>query len=134
MRSNDLRTRPGPNWNRWHGKSRESVMMEILMGTPRLILDDVSHSDPLSISQDIGARLPVHATSTGKMLLAQSRLRSTRCILSRTAHASDAHTITDPRQFCGQLDEIRRQGYAPAVDELEIGFVSIAAPVSTQSI
>ena len=39
------------------------------------------------------------------------------------------HTITDPASPASQLEVVRREQFATAVDELEIGLAAIAAPV-----
>jgi IclR family acetate operon transcriptional repressor len=38
-------------------------------------------------------------------------------------------TITDLEMLRGELEHIRRQGYAVAEQELEVGFIAIGAPV-----
>lgn len=133
MRSNDLRTAARPELESLARESRESVVIEILMGNHTLILDGASNSDPMSISQDIGAKLPVHATSTGKMLLALSPQPEIDKFLSAPLVALTPNTITGPAVLASELEQIRRQGYAQAVGELEVGFVSIAAPVLDQN-
>ncbi len=111
----------------------ESVVLEILLGNHTRILDSASTSDPMSISQDIGAKLPIHATSTGKILLALSPQSEIDKVLDAPLTALTPNTITDAKTLNAQLETIRRQGYAQAVGELEIGFVSVAAPVFDQS-
>ena len=38
-------------------------------------------------------------------------------------------TITDPAQLRAELEDVRRDQFATAVDELELGLAAIAAPV-----
>jgi len=133
MRSNALRTAARPELESLARETRESVVIEILVGDHTLILDGASNSDPMSISQDIGAKLPVHATSTGKILLALSPQTKIDEVLSAPLIALTPNTIVDADKLNRQLEKIRHQGYAQAAGELEIGFVSIAAPIFDQS-
>lgn len=78
----------------------------------------------------VGNRAPLHATGTGKVLLAymddaqrarvMGRLRLTRYT---------PRTITNRRQLETQLDEIRERGYALDEGEYEEGVHCIAVPI-----
>ena len=133
LRSNALRSAARPELESLARETGESVVLEILMGNHTLILDGASMSDPMSISQDIGAKLPLHATSTGKILLALSPQSEIERILETPLTALTPDTITDATTLNAQLGTIRRQGYAQAAGEFEVGFISIAAPVFDQS-
>ena len=85
--------------------------------------------DPLSISQDIGAKLPLHATSTGKLLLAHQPPARIDQLLSQPLTALTPDTITDVDQLRAELDAIRHNGYAKTLGEYDVGFVSVAAPI-----
>ena len=40
-----------------------------------------------------------------------------------------AQTITGRPQLRDELDQVREQGYAVAIDELEVGLTAVAAPI-----
>ena len=132
MRSNALRSAARPELESLARETGESVVLEILMGAHTLILDSASTSDPMSVSQEIGAKLPIHATSTGKILLALGPQCEIDRITGSPLAALTPNTITDAKTLRKQLETIRRQGYAQSGGELEIGFVSIAAPILDQ--
>jgi DNA-binding IclR family transcriptional regulator len=44
-------------------------------------------------------------------------------------HAFTRRTITDPVKLVRELERVRRQGYAEAIEERETGLSAIAAPV-----
>jgi IclR family acetate operon transcriptional repressor len=69
-----------------------------------------------------GARTPVHATSSGKVLLAFGALPMPAELRRYTPR-----TITDPRKL--GLEEIARRGWASTMEELEPGLNAVAAPI-----
>ena len=70
LRSNDLRSASRPELERLAHETRETVTLEILAGDQVMILDEVFGGYLIGTAQWIGTRWPVHATSTGKVLLA----------------------------------------------------------------
>jgi IclR family pca regulon transcriptional regulator len=84
----------------------------------------------MSINLAVGSRLPAHATSMGKVLLAHlppddlERYFATAAI-QRLTH----RTIVDPERLRAVLAETRRRGWALANEESELGVRSIAVPI-----
>lgn len=76
-----------------------------------------------------GSINPVHATSSGKALLAYSPEDVIEEIISDGLEAYTEHTITNPIQLRSELEKIRKLGYANSIEELAIGNFSISAPV-----
>lgn len=76
-----------------------------------------------------GSINPVHATSSGKALLAYSPEDVIEEIISDGLEAYTEHTITNPIQLRSELEKIRKLGYANSLEELAIGNFSISAPV-----
>ncbi|MBN9426131.1 MAG: helix-turn-helix domain-containing protein [Burkholderiales bacterium] len=85
----------------------------------------------MSISLGIGSRLPAHATSLGRVLLAEfDEARLDRFIdelgpLPRYT----PHTVTDAAELKRRIADVRRRGYSILDQELEIGLRSIAVPL-----
>ncbi|MEU5974350.1 IclR family transcriptional regulator [Streptomyces sp. NPDC047315] len=78
----------------------------------------------------IGRRTPLHATSSGKVLLAHAPAPvQDRVLAVGLLDAFTEHTITSPAALRPLLDEAVEQGYAVAVEELELGLNAVAAPV-----
>lgn len=113
----------------------ETVNIVILSGTETLYLDQVAGTSALQIHNWIGHRNPVHATANGRVLLAFASSSQADAVLSSTADSSGRlraltiRTITDRTALQAVLVAVRRDGYAVAVDELEIGLTAVAAPI-----
>jgi IclR family acetate operon transcriptional repressor len=78
----------------------------------------------LGVGQWLGRSVDFHSSANGKVFLAHGRATLPEELTTHTPH-----TVTDPAQLQAELTQIRRQGYATAVDELEVGLAAIAAPV-----
>jgi IclR family acetate operon transcriptional repressor len=72
----------------------------------------------------VGRRVPLHATSNGKVFLAFGAAPVPDALERLTAH-----TIADRATLERALAKIRARGYATTYDELEIGLSAIAAPI-----
>ncbi|MFE0422621.1 IclR family transcriptional regulator [Streptomyces sp. NPDC058953] len=77
----------------------------------------------------IGRRTPLHATSSGKVLLAHAPGAVRDRVLTAGLDAFTPGTVTDPARLARLLDETVERGYAIAVEELETGLNAVAAPV-----
>jgi IclR family acetate operon transcriptional repressor len=83
----------------------------------------------LGTSHWVGRSVPYHCSANGKVLLAFGAAGANAGALE----ALTSRTITEPALFSAQLETIRREGYATAVDELELGLSAVAAPVLDDS-
>lgn len=129
LRANDLHTVARPEMERLAQESGAAVALEVLSRGQILVLDEVASRGPAGAPRDMGVRLPLHATSTGKLLLAYGALDEVGQVLQSPLAPLTPKTITDPAQLAQELAKIRTQGYAVAREELEIGFVALAAPI-----
>jgi DNA-binding IclR family transcriptional regulator len=110
------------------GSTGETVNVAVLSESSALYLDQVAGSSTLQPHNWVGQHIPLHATSNGKVLL--SSLSPER--LDEVLHGLPAYTeltITKRSALRGELDVVREQGYAVAVDELEVGLTAVAAPL-----
>ena len=129
MRSNDLRSVSRRALEALAEETGESTTLEVLAGGEVVILDEVSSRHLLGMSQDVGARLPAHATATGKVLLAYLGAEELDAALDGPLERRAARTITSKAALRAQLVPMRRAGVAITEDELETGFVAVAAPI-----
>lgn len=129
MRSNPLRAMSRPLLESLAQECDEAATLEVLAGSHVLIVDEVSSRHPMGMSQDVGSRLPAHATATGKVLLAGLEGEALSAALRLPPARLTENTVVEPDRLVAQLEQIRRQGYAITAGELEPGFVAIAAPV-----
>jgi IclR family pca regulon transcriptional regulator len=78
----------------------------------------------------VGSRLPAHATSMGKLLLAARGEAWVRDLYRDEAlTARSPRTLTSLDVLLDNLEEVSRRGYAIADEELELGHRSASAPV-----
>ena len=113
-------------------RTGEPVFIGTLSSDRRSIVyvDRVESDHVIRYAGGVGDRRPLHATSSGKALLAflpeeerEEILRS----LSLSRHT--AQTVTSLGALRTSLDEIRRTGVCVTTDELVAGASGIAAPV-----
>lgn len=88
----------------------------------------------MSINLRVGSRLPLYATSMGRVLLAGLPLAEREAYLERiTPHQLTPTTITDPRQLQTVLVKVADQGFAIVDQELEHGLRSASVPIIGKS-
>lgn len=106
----------------------ETVNVAVLADRSALYLDQVAGSSALQSHNWVGQHIPLHATANGKVLLLGLDGERQSEMLGRLQAYTD-HTITTRDRLRKELAQVREQGYAVAVDELEVGLAAIAAPV-----
>jgi DNA-binding IclR family transcriptional regulator len=107
----------------------ETVNLAILSGCDALYLDHAAGPAALSPHSWAGQRIPLHATSDGKVLLAyMPETELVECLMPPLARFTD-RTVTEPAEFPPLLAEVRQRGFAIAVDEFEVGLTAVAAPI-----
>ena len=106
----------------------ETVNVAVLSGNSALYLDQVAGSSALQPHNWVGQHMPLHATSNGKVLLSGLDETSLDAVADTLAPYTP-HTITRRARLREELDRVREQGYALAIDELEVGLTAVAAPV-----
>jgi DNA-binding IclR family transcriptional regulator len=77
----------------------------------------------------LGRAVPLHATSTGKALLAFLPPEELGAAVAQPLPSFTGRTITDPARLREELDRIRRRGYAVSRGELESALWGASAPV-----
>lgn len=84
----------------------------------------------MKISLNIGTHLPAYATSMGKVLLAyKSKEELDTYFETAELKPLTEHTIYKEEDLRKELAEIRKAGYAISEDQLELGLMSVAAPI-----
>jgi DNA-binding IclR family transcriptional regulator len=107
----------------------ETVNLTVLSGFEVLYVDQVAGASVLQPRNWVGRRLPAHATSNGKALLAHLPPDRLAAHLDRPRERLTERTLTVRRDLEKELARVRERGYATAIDELEFGLTAIAAPV-----
>lgn len=84
----------------------------------------------LAYGLHLGARLPAHATSTGRVLLAAlPRAEFSTWLRGRTLTRLTVHTVTEPRAFRAVIEQVRREDHCLSSEEHELGVHALAVPL-----
>jgi IclR family acetate operon transcriptional repressor len=127
LSSSDLRLRVRPVLKRLAKDSGETVTLEVPIDDSMLILDEVTGAHVIGAGGNVGTRWPLHATSTGKAVIAFDDSGILR--FGDELQSLTPNTIVDRSVLEGQFGNIRRRGFAESVDELEDGFSGVATVV-----
>jgi DNA-binding IclR family transcriptional regulator len=109
--------------------THENVQLAVLDGLEAVYVERLAGRDSVHVVSHIGARLPVHATGVGLVLLAHAPTDVQDAALQAPLQRYTRYTITDPRRLRRVLSEVRNQGYAVSERQIETIATSIAAPV-----
>ncbi len=125
MRSMDFVALMQPAMEKLSQQTGETVNLAVPDGQHVLNVAEVPSTFILNSSGGwIGRRTMPHAVANGKVLMAYGALDAPRRLERYTAM-----TITEHAALNAELAQVRRNGYATAVNELEDGLVAVASPV-----
>jgi DNA-binding IclR family transcriptional regulator len=120
-----------PHMQVLHDDIRESVNLSVRQGDEVVYVERVSGSGQMMrVVQAVGTRAPLHATSVGKVFLADDGPDAASAYAQRAglARLTD-HTLTDPAVLGAELEQVRALGYAIDREEAEKGVSCIAAGI-----
>ncbi len=135
-----------PTLNRLAAQTRESFSVAVLDGQEVVIVGrsgfewktsndgQTAQARVLAYGLHLGARLPAHATSTGRVLLAaQPRAQLGAWLRQRSESGPLArltlHTTTEPRRLKALIDQARADDFCIASEEHELGVIALAVPL-----
>lgn len=113
---------------------QERVTLEIPSLSPSgetsmLVVDEIAGPHRIGVRNFVGEHLPIHATSTGKAILAHMPAEQRRAILGAGFKRLTSNTLIDGERLSAELVQVRQQGYATAFEELEDGLIACAVPI-----
>lgn len=112
----------------------ESCNVTAVSGSEVVYLDRIETPEPLRITLQPGSRVPVHCSASGKMILSQlSPAQRKRLIAAAPLERYTNRTVTDPALIEGELQRVRRDGYAIDDEEFLPGLVCVAVLVPTMN-
>lgn len=121
-----------PTLNRLAAQTGESFSAVVLEGEHVVIIGRSGSARLLAYGLHLGARLPAHATSTGRVLLAAKSRRDLQAWLKgRELARLTAHTVVDTKQFKALLEQVRMHDWCVASEEHELGVHALAVPLRT---
>jgi DNA-binding IclR family transcriptional regulator len=119
--------RPWLNW--LAQQTGETANLTVLVGTEAVNVEVADSPRPVMHIGWVGRRLPVHATASGKVLLAFADDDVVAAIIAVKLERFTAKTIVDARMLRREMDLVRTRGYATVWAELEPDLAAVAAPV-----
>ena len=125
-----------PTLNRLAADTQDAYSVAVLDGDEVVIVAQGAHpalaGRLLAYGRHLGARLPAHATSTGRVLLAALPPAALGAWLrGRTLARLTPNTLTDTRRLRSALDAVIEQDHCQAVEEHELGVAALAVPLRT---
>jgi IclR family acetate operon transcriptional repressor len=112
----------------------ESVNLGVREGGEMIVLMHRESPQPLRFSQEPGSRLPVYATSMGKVTLAHGESIAAEIDgLEKPLRPLTSNTIVSVEKLTKELETIRRQGFSVDNEEALPGVRCIAAPILSAS-
>ena len=128
-----------PTLNRLAAQTQESFSAGVLDGDEVVIVGRSGYEWKngtggavriLAYGLHLGARLPAHATSTGRVLLAaKPKTALTQWLKGRTLPRLTTRTIIDIKQFRAVIEQVRTDDCCLAVEEHELGVHALAVPL-----
>ena len=126
----DLRQIARPLLRQLSVDTQETVNMAILDRNESLNTEQVvSHNRHISGFGWVGRKTPLHASSTGKVLLAYLPKGDRKMSLNLPLKQFTENTITDLKDLWEELELVLSRGYATGLEELVVGLNAVAAPV-----
>ncbi|WP_439381437.1 IclR family transcriptional regulator domain-containing protein [Amycolatopsis lexingtonensis] len=111
----------------------ESASLAALDGAEVVYVARVPVRRIMSINVSIGTRVPAHATSMGRVLLAWAPPALVDEVVAAGLPRFTARTTTDEGDFRKALRTVQDQGWSLVAEELEEGLLSVSAPVRDAS-
>jgi IclR family transcriptional regulator, pca regulon regulatory protein len=134
LSSTPLAVSAQPVLDRVRDAVNQSCSLAILDGDDILYLARSATARIMSLTLNVGSRLPAYCTAMGRVLLAYVPKPELDAYLARVElRAFVDRTITSPEKLRQLLDVAREAGYALVDQELEVGLRSIAVPVRSAS-
>lgn len=110
----------------------ETTNASVLDGDAAINITQSFGRQLVAVMRDVGQRTPLHATSTGKVLLAHTPEDVREVIITGPHDRFTPATITDPDALRTELAAIRERGWAAANEEWQVGTNAVAVPVRGQ--
>jgi len=129
MRRTDLRREAVPIMTDLAARLDETCDLSVYSRGVVYFIEVVRGSRALAVAADVGRSLPIHASASGKVILAYVPEAESEVALDEPLVAHTHRTITRPAELRRQMDIVRSQGFAVDDEELELGVRAVSAPV-----
>lgn len=108
----------------------ETCNCTMLDGHNTVYFDRVEANWPIKIQLNIGSRLPLHATASGKLFLAYMKPAERKRLLNAAPLSRNTErTVVSPELLEDELKRVRQEGVGYDNEEFLKGMVAVAVPV-----
>ena len=121
----DVRAVARPHLEELVRRTGETATLSVPGEEDAITVDFVSGAHHVQPISRLGRPSIAHATSAGKIMLAFSG----RPLPAGPLRSYAPRTITDPKTLEKEIERVREQGWARAIEEREPGLSAIAAPI-----
>ena len=125
----DLVSLAGPHLSKLGETFNETVHVRVRDGLESVCIALWESNRDVRVSSSVGKRRPLHAGSSGKILLAFGSEDIREAILSSELERFTPNTIVQRGRLAQELGKVRSQGYALSNAEVAQDIRSVAAPV-----
>lgn len=124
-----------PELERLRDLAGESALLAVPRGPAGMeILLQLDPARHVGVANWVGTDVPLHASSAGKLVLAELAEPDLRNWLRASSLTRFTEkTLVDRSSVEAELERVRRQGWAELADELEDGLASISVPVRSSA-
>ena len=114
-----------------HQATRANVLLAVRDGTDVVYVEALRARGAIRLLSRLGGRWPLHATGTGRVLLAFAPPEVQEDVLNQPLQRFTDETVTDPAKLRRILADIRRTGVAVAENQLtaDAPALAVAVPV-----
>jgi DNA-binding IclR family transcriptional regulator len=125
----DVRGAAQPYLDELVHETQETVTVDIMSDSVCLIVEQKESPQPVRYVSWIGRRFPLHCTASGKLFLAALATAERLQLLTFPLHKYTANTITSFEALEIALAAVAVDGFATTIEEYELGFGAISAPI-----
>ena len=125
----DLRQTARPTMEALHETTGQTIQLVVLDGDQALCVEKVSGSGAVANLTEIAGRLPLHATSVGRVILAHHDPGLMVRLAAKGFERCTPRTIVMPGLLQSTVAKVRDNKIAYCYEEYSLGASSIAAPI-----
>ncbi|WP_219419641.1 IclR family transcriptional regulator [Pseudonocardia nigra] len=118
-----------PAMRELHRRTGETIHLTVPEKTQVVLLHKIESTKPVRTYSWVGGAAPIHATSSGKAILARLPEAEVRALFADGLDRFTERTITDLQELLDDLAEIRERGYALNTSEWRNDVAATAAVI-----
>ncbi|OJX63396.1 MAG: hypothetical protein BGO95_00600 [Micrococcales bacterium 73-13] len=129
LRDSDIVRVGAPIVRRLRDECAETTTLQVPSGRDRVVVYEAEARHELRHRAPVGQKVPMHASASGRAMLAFMSADEIEDVLAGPFQSFTDQTVTSAESIRGELEEIRRRGFAVVHDQTRLGIGAVAAPV-----